>query len=265
MSKSEILLNRMVTELDTEREPIVREQFNELHQFYRELVLDKTNANSWKARGELKLSASYDGVTIQDEFHIEIQIPPNFPESVPMVWETKGRIPDDFHKFTNKSLCLGSPLNVKIKFRENPTLLGFVEELLVHYLFGFCIYERTGMMPFGELTHDRGMLDSYKELFGLQTDIQTLQILKLMAEGKYKGHLQCPCESGKQMRQCHGPQLIEVSRFQQHAEFYKDYLTCILEYANEGNELPVSFRNKILEKRIGPKMAARIFKRSIRR
>lgn len=260
MLKSGALSNRMATDLDIEREPIVREQFNELHQFYRELVLDETVAGPWTICGELKFSASYNGDSIQDSFHVQIQIPSNYPESVPIVWETEGRIPDSFHKFTNKSLCLGSPLNVKIKFLENPTILGFVEGLLVPYLFGFCTYERTGVMPFGELAHNRGMLDSYKDLFRLRTDIQALQMLKLIAEGKYKGHLECPCGSGKRMRHCHGPQLIKVSKFQRQSEFYEDYFKCILEYANEGNELPKSFRNKKLEKKF-----SRFFQRPNRR
>jgi hypothetical protein len=251
----------MVTVLDTKMQAIVREHFKELHQFYRGLVLDETDAASWKIRGELRLSASYNGNTIRDRFHIEIQIPPDYPESVPSVWETEGRIPDSFHKYSNKSLCLGSPLNVKIKFRENPMLLWFVEELLIHYLFGFCSYERTGVMPFGELTHEKGMLESYKELFRLQTDIQTLQMLKLIAEGKYKGHLECPCGSGKRMRHCHGPQLIEISGFQQQSQFYEDYLKCILEYICDGNKLPLSFRNKKLGKSLGPKHVAFIFQR----
>ncbi|BBO78287.1 hypothetical protein DSCW_57040 [Desulfosarcina widdelii] len=250
MSKSRNLSNRMATVLRTEKRSIVRKHFEELHQFYRELVLDETDTGLWTIRGELKLSASYNEEYIQDSFHVEILIPPDYPESVPIVWETEGRIPNGFHKYRSKALCLGPPLQVKMKFRENPTLLGFVENLLIHYLFGRCSYEKNGVVPFGEYSHERGMLDSYKEAFHLQTDIQALQMVKLIAEGKYKGHLTCPCGSGKRIRHCHGPQLIKISQFQRRSEFYEDYFTCIMEYIRGGNELPLFFRNKKLEKRL---------------
>lgn len=250
MSRSRTLLNPMATVLNPEKQPIVREHFNELQEFYRELVFSETDAGPWVIRGELKLSASYNGDSIQDSFHVEILIPSDYPESVPIVLETEGRIPDSFHKYQGKSLCLGPRLQVKMKFRENPTLLGFVEDLLIPYLFGRCSYERTSVMPFGEFTHERGILDAYKEVFRLQTDLQALQILKLIAEGKYKGHLVCPCGSDKRMRYCHGPQLIEISQFQSRSEFYEDYLTCILDYIRGGNDLPLSFRNKKLKKRL---------------
>ena len=247
--------------MSSEKQKEIREQFDELKKHYRELILEDDESGLWKIKGKLRFSASYNNEIIQDVFKVEIVLPVDYPESVPIVKETEGRIPAEFHKYSDTSLCLGSPFNVKKKFQECPTLLWFVEDILVHYLFSFCVYERSGVMPFGELSHERGMIDSYKELFGLETDMQTLQMLRLMAENKYKGHLACPCESGERIRNCHGPLLTDISRHQRTTDFFRDYAVCIMEYVCTGHQLPISLRSKKLVKYFGTKKADCIFER----
>ncbi len=245
--------------LNSEFQKIVRCHFDEVSEYYPELVIEADN-DSYKVYGPLAFVAHYNDNALRDRFEVKMLIRPDYPNSIPDVWETGGRIPDFYHKYKDDSLCLGKALNTKIKFDENPTLLWFIDKLLVPYFYSFCHKQITGNLPYGELDHSpRGNLDGYKELFNLTADIQALQMLRLMAEGKYKGHFKCPCGSGKRMRYCHGPELIQVSCYQSQSDFFTEYCLCLMEYIKGGNKLPMLFRSKKLVKFFGPELAGYIF------
>lgn len=245
--------------MNNEFQKIVRCHFDEVIEHYPELIL-KADNDSYKVYGPLAFAAHYNDDILRDRFEVKILIRSDYPNSIPDVWETGGRIPDSYHKYKDASLCIGKSLNAKIKFDKNPNLLFFIDKLLVPYFYSYCYKQLTGNMPYGELDHNaRGVLDGYKELFNLTADIQALQMLRLIAEEKYKGHLQCPCGSGKRMRHCHGPQLIQVARYQSQSDFFMEYCLCLLEHIKGGKKLPMSFRSKKLEKFIGSKYAGHIF------
>ena len=59
--------------------------------------------------GSLAFAAEAPGKErIDDEYQIELLIPDGFPEEIPSVRETGGRIPPPFHKLYGGALCLGS-------------------------------------------------------------------------------------------------------------------------------------------------------------
>ena len=49
-----------------------------------------------------------------------------------------------------------------------------------------------------------------------------LALLKLLADGKYRGHLICPCGSEKILRKCHGPILLGLLKHQPKERFLRD-------------------------------------------
>jgi hypothetical protein len=68
-----------------------------------------------------------------------------------------------------------------------------------------CWYEGTGKWPFGDRSHGRlGVLESFCELLGIDVDQgQAVSYLRLLARETIKGHVACPCGSGKRLRNCH--------------------------------------------------------------
>ncbi|HXJ38714.1 MAG TPA: hypothetical protein VNH18_05520 [Bryobacteraceae bacterium] len=67
--------------------------------------------------------ASAAGIGIANElFQLEIRVPKTFPGIMPSVRELAGRIPKTFHKLQDGSLCLGSPLKLRVMLRAVPTL-----------------------------------------------------------------------------------------------------------------------------------------------
>ncbi len=74
---------------------------------------------------------------------------------VPKVQETSNRIPTDFHHYQDDTLCPGAPIAVRQKFKKEPTLVGFVNNCVIPYLYSFSYKSKFGKMPFGELPHVR--------------------------------------------------------------------------------------------------------------
>lgn len=172
----------------------------------------------------MKFAARYADYEITDEYSVEIVIPDEYPNAVPKALEIDNRIPKDFHHYLDGSLCLGAPLAVKHTFSKNPTLAGFVVNCFIPYLYSFSYKCRFGKMPFGELSHNGyGILEYYRELFGLENHRPILQLLKIIIDDKYRGHTRCPCGSGKRLRACHGKTLLEIKTLQSKSEFQGDY------------------------------------------
>jgi hypothetical protein len=207
---------------------LIQEEYTDLKKKYHRLILSEDANSTFKVYGELEFTASSGGVPIEDAFSIEILIPADYPATPPIAKEVGNRIPKKFHKYSDDSLCLAAPLEVRKIFAENRSLVGFTEKLLIHYLYNFVIWEKTGATPFGELSHGgKGLIEYYKEEFGVLSDIQVLSLLRVLAENNYRGHLPCPCGSGKRMRCCHGKLLMDFRQFQSNHDFFAEYYKCI--------------------------------------
>ncbi len=189
---------------------IIQKQFQELHEKYTGLSLKYIDDNYY-IFGFLGFSSEFEKVRIQDGFELFIAIPSSYPDLMPLVKEMGGRIPSDFHHYTNDTLCLGTPVDNWIKFSKCKTLIGFVELLVIPFLFSFCFNKKTGHMPFGQRSHyGRGVIEFYCELFNVKDFIAAQKFLKILASGEYSRHKTCPCNSGRRLEKCHGPKVFEV-------------------------------------------------------
>jgi len=209
--------------LISDSEALIRQQFEELALTYSGLALSEDAPGRWAIRGILSFSATFQGVTLADAFSILIILPDDFPDSPPTVQETGGRIPADFHQYRDRTLCLGAPVEVWGRFKADPRLVTFVETLVVEYLYGYVHQEKYGTLPFGELSHGcKGIREYYQDLFETD-DVQIeLALLKVLADGTYRGHLGCPCGSDTILRKCHGQVLLRLLEHQPKERFLRD-------------------------------------------
>ncbi len=204
-------------------EDLVKKQFQELQTKHQYLQLHDTG-KGYTISGHLTFRSEYAGIEIQDGFSIFIEIPARYPDAIPTVKEMAGRIPNNFHKFDNDVLCLGTPTDQWIKFNQSKTLLGFIENLVVPHLFSFCFKEKTGRMPFGERSHGGlGILEFYCEYFELKDFEAARKLLKLLATGSYRREKTCPCGSGRRLRSCHGKKFLEAMKSQEVSTFKGEY------------------------------------------
>jgi len=207
----------------TEHDAVVEGQFAELKAVYPDLELYKKADGTWGMSGEFSFEAEYQGTVIQDSFAIVITLAGDYPRSPPKVFETGGRIPFDWHRMDDESLCLGATVAVRIAFAENPRLLGFVNDQLVPYFYSFCFNERERITPWGERPHGaKGVREFYEEYFATDNAFVILRMLSILASAKYRGHQACPCSSNKKLRNCHGPQLRHLSEIESPDGFRRD-------------------------------------------
>jgi len=219
--------------LPTDTARNIQQQFDELETAYPGLALSQDPSGLWIVEGNLAFKATFENMSIEDAFAIRLRLSPQLTMP-PAVEETGGRIPKDFHKLGDGSLCLGAPIEVREKFTRQPKILSFVEGQVVPYLFSFSYWQKHGKMPYGERPHGgRGLLESYHDLFKVQNRSAVLRLLKLLALQSYRGHHICPCGSKIKLRNCHGPQFLKIKSIRTSDQFLMDTGLILLDLPKE--------------------------------
>lgn len=149
---------------------------------------------------------------LDDEYDIEIIIPEEFPHALPTVNETAGRIPRSFHKLEDGSLCLGSPVRLRLILVNTPSLVLFVEKCVIPYLYGHSHFEKYGILPFGELKHGReGLCQDLAALYGGNPVHAVPMFVRLTGMKRRQANkASCPCGSGRRLGRCHNRQVNEL-------------------------------------------------------
>jgi len=159
-------------------------------------------------RGKFRFKANVSGNDeIDDAYKLEIVVPDKFPQALPDVKETGGKVPRDgnFHVNQDGTLCLGSPLRLLRKIHSAPNLTGFVDKCLLPYLYAVSHKLRHGGdFVFGELAHgDQGIVDDYSVMLGLKERSQVTQAIQLLGIKKRIANKRlCPCGCGKRLGAC---------------------------------------------------------------
>lgn len=162
--------------------------------------------------GELILNHVFDNVRMTGNFNLEIVVPGDFPLAFPTVKELSNCIDENYpHRYENGQFCLASNLELKMFFSRDTDICSFIEKYVIPYLYTYRFYEEYGVYPYGERSHGlMGDLEYLKDLFEVDEWGQVLNIMSFIVQSSYRGHLLCPCGSGKRIRNCHGKILKEV-------------------------------------------------------
>lgn len=177
----------------------------------------------YKDASSMKGTVFIEKDEIKDSYEIEVFIPVGYPQAIPYVKEIGGKIPVAFHHNSDETLCLDTPLTVLEVFRREETLSNFIDNLVVPYLYSYSYYQLKGQMPFGEWAHGTdGILADYKERLKVSDDVVILNLLRIIVEDCYRGHLACPCGSQQKLRQCHGGGLLKMKTIGYN--FVSDYI-----------------------------------------
>lgn len=147
-----------------------------------------------------------DGTEVLDRFQIEIEIPPEFPDSIPILREVSGRIPwhEDRHvNQRNGEACPIVPEEWLLR-PDHGSILAFLDGPVRNFFLGQILVEAGQPWPFGERTHGvRGLLEAYGEMVGSADRDTILRYLDCLSKEMLKGHWDCPCGSAKRLRNCH--------------------------------------------------------------
>ncbi len=222
------------------------EQFLQVSENYPGLQLVQDDNEEFHIKGNLCFQATYNNITLEDDFDIVIKIPRKYPTIPPKVSETKGKIPQSFHRYENKNLCLGTPFDVYLRFIKNPTLLAFIEKILIPHLYSFTYQlKHNSKMPYDDQKHGgEGIIDFYCNFFGINDNVSVMGFLKLLAENKYKGHYICPCKSGDKLKHCHGAKLFKMKNMQLTDLFLIEYVHAYLYCIQNNINLPRDYQSE---------------------
>tara|TARA_R110002111_G_scaffold115634_10_gene176609 strand:+ start:63 stop:725 length:663 start_codon:yes stop_codon:yes gene_type:complete len=166
-------------------------------------------------KGVLSFVASYKGLeSIQDWLEVELRIPKEYPEIPPEVTELQGKVVSNYeHLNHDGTFCLAVPIAAKLAFKKEPNLRGFVNKLVISYLYSYCYWLRHGEYPFDDSPHGlSGFVDYYEKQFGTGLSPELFSGIEKIVKYGYRGHHLCPCGSGKIVRNCHKQVVMDLSQ-----------------------------------------------------
>ena len=174
-------------------------------------------------RGTVSFDMGSGSRRIKDAYQLVMRFPDDYPTSPPVPYETGGAIPRTFeHVFGDGRCCLGAPAEVRRRFREHKSLLRFINEQVIPFLYSCSYWKKCGEMPFGELRHGYvGVFQYYLECFTVDVPA-TMSLLKLLADNINAPLMKCPCRSGATLRDCHGPRVDQLRAVLSPAEFERE-------------------------------------------
>jgi len=201
-------------------------------------LLDKKEVDSGiKVYGNYKICNQLKNEVFEDCFAIEIIIPDGFPDAIPTVKTVDGRIRAsnyNGHIYPNGQFCLEIDTAIADFMQDNQSLLDFLSRYLDTYLCGFLFYTKYKRMPFGERRHGFiGMMDYYCEVFEVGDIKPAFSLLVCLFSDNLKGHIQCPCQSGKRYRDCHRERIHKLKTSGLYERYKHDYIKIIDELAKQ--------------------------------
>lgn len=156
--------------------------------------------------GRLEFIAEMAGrAQISDSYEIELRISEAFPRRIPVVLETRGRIPLHYHHLQDGSLCLGSETRLRFMLSGGLSVAAFVERCVVSYLYRYSHLKAYGEAPFDDLAHGvDGLKEDLRLLLGLGTESDVMAFVRLLGMKKREANKErCPCGSGGRVGRCH--------------------------------------------------------------
>jgi hypothetical protein len=162
-------------------------------------------------RGSYRLES---GGEVLDRYQIEIEFPSDYNRSLPLVFETGGRIPRTVDRHVIPSTgraCLLVEEDWLVAMAGSYSFSQFLDVPVRNYFLGQSLVEAGQSWPHGERSHGvAGLLEALAEQFGTNDLHAIRRYLYCFTKDRIKGHWDCPCGSGKTIRRCHVDQIREL-------------------------------------------------------
>ena len=232
----------------------VKKQVRELTRVHKGLTCISRRKRETVVKGGLSFEASREGLpTISGRFDVELTVPKKYPEVLPRARETGGAVdPGCGHVNPDGTLCLAAPVEARVIFSERESLLGFVDLLVVPYLYGCRYWKKHGRRPFGERPHGgEGIVRYYKEEWRLDDCVAALSAVSFLLERGYRGHLDRPCGSGFKVRDRHGRTLLKLHGHHTKDTLKYDFVRTLRFCPKTGKETIPKALSKRIERIIG--------------
>lgn len=170
-------------------------------------LVANVNQEGYLLTGTIEMNAIYNEIPLYDKYEIEMKIPHNFPLAIPIVKELNGKVPKGLQHFLEDgSLCLGAPCELYDYLGTHGTILEFIDDIVISYLYTCSYFIRYRTIPYGERSHGiQGIIEAFMERYAIKSEQELFPLLAYVTGlVKYRGHELCPCGSGQKLRRCHG-------------------------------------------------------------
>lgn len=177
------------------------QQVKSLLQIYDKLHIEKESNQEIILTGEILVNRTASSYTLYKTYHIEVHIPFE-SDKLPYVFDIGNAIDSNYnHQYKDGPLCLETDFAIRIRFVDGLNLVSWMQKFVEPYFFSYEYYQRFGCFPFGERSHGiEGILQSFGDVFQETDNIKVCKILMFIYSDRYRGHLPCPCGSGKNIR-----------------------------------------------------------------
>ncbi len=151
-------------------------------------------------------------------YTVNLEFSTNYPDDVPVLHCQREEIAweEDRHVCSGGKACLCVESEYGKHWPPGSSLADFLRVLVHPYFVGQAYYEAHGSWPLdGERSHGvSGIVDAYREMLGFRADCRTIMaFVTLIAKPNHpKGSIECPCGSGRSLRQCHRQLLSRLRR-----------------------------------------------------
>lgn len=206
---------------------IALEQISEMLQEYTDLYIEKILGDQIIITGEILINRLYNDYHLYQKYSLSIAIPLEKNE-LPYIIDSGHHIIRNYpHIYHDRKLCLETDTRVKLHFIDGFNLLEWMHDFVEPYYFSYEYFMKYGEFPFGERPHGTlGIVQTYREVFKESDDALILKFIKYIATNNYRGHLPCPCGSGKRTRNCHGKMLLQIlNKKKLKSIITEDYIT----------------------------------------
>jgi hypothetical protein len=143
---------------------------------------------------------------IIDSYEISIIPLDDYPNNFPYVYEIAGRLPNniDWHIYPDGHFCIKASPEEKLICINGISLLSFIKEQVIPYLFNQNFREKFGYF-LRERSHGlEGNLEFFKDIFKTEDLLKIKQYLGFILERAKPNRVAlCFCGSGIKYRRCH--------------------------------------------------------------
>lgn len=142
---------------------------------------------------------------VVDRYQVSIELPAEYPRSLPIVREVGGRIPwkADFHVNVDGAACVLLPDDRWRCFPEGAPFVQFLDRPVHQFFLGQSLVALGEDWPFGQWSHGpKGVYEYYQWLLGTGDAPMIARYLHILAKLNMKDHWHCPWGSGQKIRRC---------------------------------------------------------------
>ena len=195
-----------------EKHRLFAEITEQLSAFYPELFAKEEN-DKINVIGRWNVFAESEYI---DSYFIKIELPNDYPQSVPKVWEISYKLKKNRNTHFNppdNHACLFAPPERWEKWPIGASFIEFLDGPVAEFFFSQAYYQLTGEWIFGQRSHGAdGIIEYYYDKLDLKDKKILKDCLMLCLEKKFARQWKCPCNSERRLIKCHGPQLISLKK-----------------------------------------------------